>query len=89
MPGLQGLGGGGIFCDQFYFIESQSFPRYFNFSTHIFNWYLSKVRKTLVDNSRVEPTVFIMEKISFSLKLFFGHFYEQSFIKTVRGPLDI
>ena len=28
-----------------------------------------------------------MEKISFSLKLFFDHFYWQSFIKTVRGPL--
>ena len=28
-----------------------------------------------------------MEKISFSLKLFFDHFYGQSFIKTVRGPL--
>ena len=30
-----------------------------------------------------------MEKISFSLKLFFDHFYGQSFIKTVRGPLTI
>ena len=28
-----------------------------------------------------------MEKISFSLELFFDHFYGQSFIKTVRGPL--
>ena len=27
-----------------------------------------------------------MEKISFSLKLFSGHFYRHSFIKTVRGP---
>ena len=27
-----------------------------------------------------------MEKISFSLKLFFDYFYGQSFIKTVRGP---
>ena len=37
--------------------------------------------------SRVEPTIFFIEKISFSLKLFSGHFYGQFFIKTVRGPL--
>ena len=30
--------------------------------------------------------IFFIEKISFSLKLFSGHFYGQSFIKTVRGP---
>ena len=40
-----------------------------------------------MDKSRVEPTILFIEKISFSLKLFFGHFYGQSFIKTVRGPL--
>ena len=40
-----------------------------------------------MDQSRVEPTIFFIEKISFSLKLFSGHFYGQSFIKTVRGPL--
>ena len=40
-----------------------------------------------MDKSRVEPTLFFIEKISFSLKLFSGHFYGQSFIKTVRGPL--
>ena len=39
-----------------------------------------------VDKSRVEPTNFFIEKISFSLKFFSGHFYGQSFIKTVRGP---
>ena len=39
-----------------------------------------------VDKSRIEPTIFLIEKISFSLKLFSGHFYGQSFIKTVRGP---
>ena len=27
-----------------------------------------------------------MEKLSFSMKHFSGHFYGQSFIKTVRGP---
>ena len=41
-----------------------------------------------MDKSRVEPTIFFIEKISFSLKLFYGHFYGQSFIKTVRGPLS-
>ena len=42
-----------------------------------------------MDKSRVEPTIFFIEKkISFSLKLFSGHFYGQSFIKTVRGPYD-
>ena len=40
-----------------------------------------------MDKSRVEPTIVFKEKISFSLKLFSGHFYGQSFIKTVRGPL--
>ena len=40
-----------------------------------------------MDKSRVEPTIFFIEKISFSLKLFSGHFYGQSFMKTVRGPL--
>ena len=47
------------------------------------------MRKTaFVDKSRVESTIFFIEKISFSLKLFSGHFYGQSFIKTVRGPLN-
>ena len=40
-----------------------------------------------MDKSRIEPTIFLIEKISFSLKLFSGHFYGQSFIETVRGPL--
>ena len=42
-----------------------------------------------MDKSRVEPTIFFIEKISFSLKPFSGHFYGQSFIKTVRGPLFV
>ena len=42
-----------------------------------------------MDKSSVEPTIFFIEKISFSLKLFSGHFYGQSFIKTVRGPLSL
>ena len=44
------------------------------------------MKNTCAYNSRVEITIFLMEKISFSLKLFFNHFYGQSFIKTVRGP---
>ena len=54
-----------------------------------FNWYLSNEKTAFVDKSRVEPTIFFIEKISFSLKLFSGHFYGQSFIKTVRGPFRI
>ena len=47
------------------------------------------MRKTkFADNLSVQP-IFLMEKLSFSMKLFSGHFYGQSFIKTVRGPLDI
>ena len=42
-----------------------------------------------MDKLRIETTIFLIEKISFSLKLFSGHFYGQSFIKTVRGPLEI
>ena len=57
-----------------------------SFQPIFFNWYLSNVKTALVDKSRVEPTIFFLEKISFSLKLFSGHFYGQSFIKTVRGP---
>ena len=53
-----------------------------------FNWYLSNEKTAFVDKSRVEPTIFFIEKILFSLKLFSGHFYGQSFIKTVRGPFD-
>ena len=41
-----------------------------------------------MDKSRVEPTFFFIGKISFSLKLFSGHFYGQSFNKTIRGPLS-
>ena len=64
----------------------------FNSKNRVFNPYFlfgtCPMRKSLFsDNLRVEPTILLMEKISFSLKLFSGHFYGQSFIKTVRGPL--
>ena len=59
------------------------FPIMFNSKNSVFNQYII----TFADNSSVEPTIFFIEKISFSLKLFSGHFYGQSFIKTVRGPL--
>ena len=48
--------------------------------------YLSNEKNTFTNNSRGESTIFLMEKLSFSLKLFSGHLYGQSFIKTVRGP---
>ena len=54
---------------------------------YLLNKYLSNEKNTFADNSRVEPTIFLMEKLSFSLKLFSGNFYGQSFVKTVRGPL--
>ena len=38
-----------------------------------------------VDKLRAEPTIVSMEKISISLKFLSGHYYGQSFIKTVRG----
>ena len=50
---------------------------------------MSNEKNTFADNSRVESTSFLMEKLLFSLKLFSGHFYGQSFIETVRGPFDL
>ena len=50
---------------------------------------MSNEKNTFADNSRVEHTIFLMEKLSFSLNLFSGDFYGQSFIKTVRGPLEM
>ena len=56
------------------------------FNPYFFNRYLSNEKNNFADNSSVEPAIFLMEKLSFSMKLFSGHFYGQSFIKTVRGP---
>ena len=50
---------------------------------------MSNEKTAFVDKSRIEPTIFLIEKMSFSLKLFSGHFDGQSFIKTVRGPLQL
>ena len=44
------------------------------FNPYFFNWYLSNEKTAFVDKSRVESTIFFIEKISFSLKLFFGDF---------------
>ena len=68
---------------------SKTFSIFFmlNSKNRVFNWYLSNEKTAFVDKSRVEPTFFFIEKISFSLKLSSGHSYGQSFIKTVRGPL--
>ena len=68
----------------FYFLYVEKQKR--SFQPIFFNWYLSNEETAFVDISRVEPTIFFIEKILFSLKLFSGHFYGQSIIKTVRGP---
>ena len=89
---------------KFYFTESQSFGKHFsktfsifymlNSKNRVFNPYFSSgtcpinEKTAFVDKSRVEPTIFIIEKTLFSLKLFTEHFYGQSFVKTVRGLLD-
>ena len=44
------------------------------FNPYFFNWYLFNEKTAFVDKSRVEPIIFFIEKISFSLKLFSGHF---------------
>ena len=80
--GHGGRGGGSTSVKCFYMLNSKN--RVFN--PYFFNWYLSNEKTAFVDKSRVEPTILFIEKISFSLKLFSGHFYRQSFIKTVRGP---
>ena len=61
--------------------------KYLRRTSDSFLWYLSNEKIVFVNKSRVEPTIFFIEKISFSLKLFSGLFYWQSFIKTIRGPL--
>ena len=48
---------------------------------------MSNEKTAFLDKLRIKPNIFFIEKISFSLKLFSGHFYGHSFIKTVRGPL--
>ena len=82
MRGGGGGGGGGK-----HFSKTFSIFYMLNSKNRVFNPYFSidtcPMRKLL---SRVEPTIFFIEKILFSLKLFSGHFYGQSFIKTVRGP---
>ena len=49
------------------------------------NLKLKRITNAATNKSRVEPTIFFIEKISFSLKFFSDHFYEQSFNKTVQG----
>ena len=53
----------------FYFLNSKN--RVFN---QYFNRYLSYEKNTYANNSRVEPTIFFMERLSFPLKLFSGYF---------------
>ena len=72
-----GWGGGGAS------VKTLSFPYMLNSKNRVRNWYLFNEKSTFADNSRVEPTIFFMKNILFSLKLFSGHFNELSFIKTV------
>ena len=51
--------------------------------------YFLNVKILFADSSRAEPTTCTREKISFSLKLFSGHFDRQSIMKSLRGPLDL
>ena len=80
-----GGGGGGKHFSKtfsiFYVLNSKN-----SFQLIFFNWYMSNEKMAFVDKSKVEPTIFFIDKISFSMKLFSGHFYGQSFIKTVQGP---
>ena len=46
----------------FYFLISYNYAEFFN-------CYLSSEKSPFADNSRAEPSIFFMEKISFSLKL--------------------
>ena len=45
-------------------------------------------KTAFVNKSRVEPTIFFIEKLSFSLNFFSGHFYGQFFIKGDSNPND-
>ena len=74
-------GGGGHFSKTFsifYMLNSKKQ----GFQPIFLNRYFSNEKNDFVDNSSVEPAIFLMEKLSFSMKLFFVHFYGQSFIKT-------
>ena len=80
----RGGGGGGK-----HFSKTFSISYMLNSKNSVFDPYCSCClvgKNTCAYNSRVKITIFFMEKIAFSLKLFFYHFYGQSFIKTVRGP---
>ena len=55
--------------------KKQGFPPIF------LNRYLFNEKNTFADNSRVGPTIILMEKLSFSLKLFSGDFYGQSLLR--------
>ena len=61
--------------------KNSVFDPYFLIDTYL-------MRKTLARIIReIKLQFFFKEKTSFSLKLLLDHFYGQSFIKTVRGPL--
>ena len=81
------IGGGGALKTRFlfptYMLNSKN--RVFN---PYFNRYLRNEKNPFVDNSSAEPTLFSMEKNVVFLNLLSGHFYGQSFIKSVRGAFS-
>ena len=74
--------GGKHFSKTFSFFYMWKSEKKQSFQPIFFIWYLSNEKTAFVDKSRAEPTIFFIEKISFSFKLFSGHLYGQSFIKT-------
>ena len=75
-------GEGGVLQKTFLFPINRVFNPYFS------NRYLFNDKNIYADNSRAESTIFSMENISFSKKLFSGQFYGQFFIETLRGPYE-
>ena len=67
-------GGGGLVLKKNFFLFSLCKMANTEFSTHIFNRYLSNEQSPFGNNSRAESTIFCMERISYSLKLLSGHF---------------
>ena len=67
----------------FYMLNCKKKTQKQSFLAIFFNWYLSNQKTAFAVNLSVKTSTFSIEKLSFSLKPFSGHFYGQSFIKTV------
>ena len=70
-------GGGGEHLNKTFSIFYMLNSKKRSFQPIFFNWYLSNEKTAFVDKSRVEPTIFFIEKISFSwnfsLVIFMGN----------------